>query len=454
MPAPNRVNVPVPANERVTLPNGLRLILVPRHDIPLVAFNLLLRGGALLDQPDHDGTAALAADLLTHGAGSRDAFAFADAVEGAGGNLDAAAHAEFIQVQGQFLARDSRLMLELLGEAVLHPRFDAAEFDKLRERRIEEIKAAKDSSPQALLGNYGRALLFGTHPYGNAVSGSEASLARLTRDDVTHFYAAQSGADRAILVIAGDFDPAQVRRDVTAVFGGWKRATQPLAALPAPARIHGRRLLLVDSPGSAQTYIWMANVGVPRHYDLRPALNIANLALGGSFGSLLNRELRLKAGLTYDASSRFNRGLVAGEFAIGTFTQTDKSAEALQLALTTLGEFKKAGLDATATDSARNFLLGQYPLAFETPFDWAVALGDLEFYGLPESYIGHFGSDLVATDAASIHSVIDGAFPSPDDLDIVLIGDAAKIRDSLANFGPVTTMPLSAPDFSPSAGSH
>lgn len=452
--ASSHVNVPVPANERVTLPNGLRLILVPRHDIPLVAFNLLLRGGALLDASGHDGTAALAADLLTHGAGSRDAFAFADAVEGAGGSLDAAAHGEFIQVQGQFLASDSHLMLELLGDAVLRPRFEPQEFDKLRERRIEEIKAAKDSSPQALLGNYGRAMLFGSHPYGNATSGSEATLARITRDDVTRFYATQSGADRAILVVAGDFDPAQVRRDVTAIFGGWKRAAQPLAALPEPARVHGRRLLLVDSPGSAQTYIWMANVGVPRHYDLRPALNITNLALGGSFGSLLNRELRLKAGLTYDASSRFTRGLVAGEFAISTFTQTDKSAEALQLALTTLGEFKKAGLDGAATDSARNFLLGQYPLAFETPFDWAVALGDLEFYGLPENYIGHFGSDLVATDSASIHSVIDAAFPSPDDLDIVLIGDAAKIRDSLSKFGPVTTMPLSAPGFSPSTAAR
>lgn len=452
--ASNHVDVPVPPNERVTLPNGLRLILVPRHDIPLVAFNLLLRGGALLDAPGHDGTAALAADLLTHGAGQRDAFAFADAVEGAGGNLDAAAHGEFIQVQGQFLARDSKLMLELLGDAVLRPRFEPDEFDKLRERRIEEIKAAKDSQPQALLGNYGRALLFGAHPYGKSVSGSEASLARITRDDVTRFYAAQSGADRAILVIAGDFDPAQARRDVAAVFGGWKRAAQPLPALPEPARVHGRRLLLVDAPGAAQTYIWMANVGVPRHYDLRPALNISNLALGGSFGSLLNRELRLKAGLTYDASSRFTRGLVAGEFAISTFTQTDKSAEALQLALATLGEFKKSGLDAAATDSARNYLLGQYPLAFETPFDWAVALGDLEFYGLPENYIGRFGSDLVATDAAAIHSVIDAAFPSPDDLDIVLVGDAAKIRDSISKFGPVTTMPLAAPDFSPSASSQ
>ncbi len=113
----------MPEHQSTTLANGLKLILIPRHDIPLVAFNLLLRGGALLDPPGRAGTAALAADLLTHGAGARDAHAFVEAVEGAGGNMQAAARAEAIQVQGQFLARDSHLMLELLADAVLHPHF-------------------------------------------------------------------------------------------------------------------------------------------------------------------------------------------------------------------------------------------------------------------------------------------------------------------------------------------
>jgi predicted Zn-dependent peptidase len=447
--AMSHVDVPVPANLRVTLANGLRLILVPRHDIPLLAFNLLLRGGAQLDPPGRAGTAALAASLLTHGAGARDAYAFADAVEGAGGNLDADAHAEVIQVHGQFLARDSRLMLELLADAVLHPRFAAGELEKLRTRRIEEIKAAKDSAPQSLLGSYGRALLFAGHPYGRPVGGSEQSLAQITREDVTGFYAAQAGADRATLVIAGDFDPVRIQKDVAAVFGAWPRSAQPLPPLAETRRIVGRRVLLVDAPGSAQTYFWLGNVGVPRRFPQRAALDIAGSAFGGSFGSLLNQELRIKTGLTYSASARFTRGTVAGEFAIGSFTQTDSTARALEVALATLARLHQPGLDALTIDRARNYLLGQYPLAFETPADWAQALGELDLYGLPESYIGHFGSDLLQTDAAAISAVIATAFPSADDLDIVLIGDAARIGDAAAKFGPVTRMPLAAPDFAP-----
>jgi zinc protease len=449
-----RVNVPIPEHQSTTLANGLKLILIPRHDIPLVAFNLLLRGGSQLDPPGRDGTAALAADLLTHGAGARDAKAFVEAVEGAGGNLEASARSEALQVQGQFLSRDSHLMLELLADAVLRPRFDAGEFEKLRTRSIEELKATKDSSPESVLGSYGRALLFAGHPYGRSVQGSELSLARITRADITHYYAAQSGADRATLVIAGDIDVEQIRKDVDAVFGAWQRAVTPLPPLAATTRVSARRVLLVDAPGAAQTYFWLANVGVPRRYPARAALYMANFGLGGGLGSMLNQELRVKSGLTYDASSRFARGEVAGEFAISSFTQTANTERAVNLALATLGKFKQQGLSPAAVDSARNFMLGQYPLAFETPGDWAIALGDLDLYGLPESYIGQFGTELVKVDAAAIRAVIDSAFPSPDNLDIVLIGDAALIGNAAAKLGPVTKMSLAAPDFTPAQGAH
>jgi predicted Zn-dependent peptidase len=198
----------------------------------------------------------------------------------------------------------------------------------------------------------------------------------------------------------------------------------------------------------------MANVGVPRRFAERAALNMANMAFGGSLSSMLNQELRVKAGLTYDASSRFVRGTVAGEFAISSFTQTANTGRAIDLALATLGKLKQDALGAEAVDSARNFLLGQYPLAFETASDWAIALGDLDLYGLPDSYIGQFGSDLLKVNQESIRSLVATVFPGPENLDIVLIGDAAQIGDVAAKLGPVTKTSLAAPQFAPAVTAH
>ncbi len=209
------------------------------------------------------GVASIVAGLLEKGAGERDAFAFADAVEGAGGNFSVAAGSEALSINGQYLARDQHLTIELLADALMRPRFDVSELQKLCDRRIELIKATKDSDPAELIGVYGRAQLFGRqHPFGQPTGGSEASLAAITHEQVLAYYADHFGADRLILVVAGDLDVPALRRQVQEAFGGWRRAGVPLVRPPEPQRAHGRRVLLVDSPESAQTYFWLANVGV------------------------------------------------------------------------------------------------------------------------------------------------------------------------------------------------
>jgi predicted Zn-dependent peptidase len=170
------------------LANGMTLIVMPRHDIPLVSFNAVLRGGESAGAPGKSGVASLVAGLLEKGAGKRDAFAFVDAVEGVGGTFNAAAGPESIAVRGQFLARDQRLMLELLADALLRPRFKLEELENLRARQIELIKAAKDSDPAELIGTYGRAYLFRGHPFARPVIGSEASLAGITHRDIVDYY--------------------------------------------------------------------------------------------------------------------------------------------------------------------------------------------------------------------------------------------------------------------------
>jgi zinc protease len=441
--------VAVPAHQRLVLPNGLTIILMPRKDVPMIAFSGYVRGGAFADPALKPGVGSLVAGLLDRGAGKRNAYEFADALEGVGGTFNASAGPESVSFNGQFLARDRALMIELLADALMRPRFEPAEFEAWRNREIEFIKAAKDSDPSQIVGIYGRAALFGAHPFGRPQGGSERSLATITRDDVVGYHRQNFGANNAAVVFAGDIDAKWMRQALLTAFGNWSKVALPERKLTPAPRVTGRRVLLVDAPGAVQTYFWLGNVGVDRGYSGRPALDLVNTLYGGRFTSILNTELRIKSGLSYGASSRFVRGTVAGEFAVRSFTQTDNTVKALDLTLETLEQLKRGNLEQPMLDSSRAYVLGQFPLQLETAAHWASALADLEFYGLREDYIEGYGPALAKVDLAEAAAVIADAFPRPGDLVMVLVGDAARIRGQVAKYGTVTEMKLADPDFAP-----
>ena len=156
--------------------------------------------------------------------------------------------------------------------------------------------------------------------------------------------AAYFGADRTVLVFAGFFDANAMKDALKAAFGGWAKARGAQPKLKAAPRATGRSVLLVDSPGSVQTYFWLGNVGVNKYYSGRPALDLVNTLYGGRFTSILNTELRIKSGLTYGASSRFTRGTVPGEFAIQSFTQTDDTGKAIEYEGTLATKRSRRGL--------------------------------------------------------------------------------------------------------------
>ena len=440
--------VRVPPHERSRLPGGATLTIVPRRDVPLVAFCAVVRGGALGDPAGRCGTAQLTAALLDKGAGARDAFGFADAVEGAGGSFNAVALPEYLCVSGQFLARDQALMLELLAAALLEPHLCDQELGKQRMRHIELIRSAKDSDPYELLGAYGRAFLFPHHPYGRPAGGEERSLASLTRADVLRFHREQVGADRLALVFAGDVDRTALARAVTRAFSGWRAAGAALPPVPDPEPPGSRRVRLIDAPGCAQSYFWLGARGVSRSHPARAALDLANTVYGGRFSSMLNAELRVRAGLTYGASSGFNRGRAAGEFAIRGSTPTGSTARALELTLGTLERLKREGISAEQLESARQYVLGQYPLALETAADWVNAFAELEAYGLSTEYIEGYADALAAVTLDEAHAAIAAAFPHPDDLQLVIIADAARTRARAARYGAVIETALAQPSFS------
>ena len=442
-------DIHIPKFERIALANGAVLLLMERHDVPLIAFNADLRGGAMTDPVDASGSASLLANLLEKGAGPRAAFAFADAIAAVGGAISTAADTESISVSGSFLNKDRALMIELLADMLQRPRLEQAEFASLRSRQIDFLRAAKDSDLGSLTSTYGVAALFGNHVYGKSSVGSEAGLAAITHEQLSRFYRDEVGADRLILTIVGDFSTADLKPLVTKAFAGWRKAGKPFVK-PAPAaRVTGRRVLLVDAPTSVQSYFWAGNVGVNRSFAQRAPLDVVNTLFGGRFTSLLNSELRIRTGLSYGASSRFDRMLEPGAWQLTSFTKTASTIEAIDLALEVVDRLHGNIIDATMLDSSKAYVRGQFPLALETSAQWAGALSDLEFYGLDRSYIEQRLSLLGAVTLDDARKVVQEQFPTADNLTLVVIGNAALIREGLRKYGPVTEMNLSDPAFAP-----
>ena len=439
--------VKVPPFERVQLPNGTVVLLTERHDVPLIAFTAVVRGGAVSDPAGESGMASLLAGLLQKGAGSRDAVQFAETVASVGGQIDAAASTESIRVSGSFLARDQQLMVELLADLLQRPRLEQAQFDTLRARQIEFIRAAKESDLAALTPIYGESYLFAGHPYGRSVDGSERSLAAIKHADLQRYYQEQVGADRLIVAVAGDFKTAQLKQRISRAFSGWRKAGAALPPMPKAERMASRRVLLVDAPESVQSYFWAGTVAVPRNDPRRPALDVTNTLFGGRFTSMLNTELRIRTGLSYSASSNFDRLAQTGHWAMSSFTKTETTVEAIDLALATLGKLHESGLEPTMLESGKSYVQGQFPLALETSGQWAAQLATLEFYGLDRRYIDDYSAQLAAVTPADARRVIDEVFPPGTSLALVVVGNAGAIREGLRKYGPITEMKLADPTF-------
>ncbi len=439
----------LPAHERVVLGNGAVLLLSEKHDVPLIGLRAVVRGGAVGDPAGRNGLASLLAGMLEKGAGGRDAAAFAEAVAAAGGELYATADLEAVTVGAEFLSRDAELMLELVGDMLLEPALAEAEFAKLRDRSINLLKAAKSANPGRLLSTYGTAFLFADHPYGNPVGGSETTLADITHEDLLAFYRDHVGGDRLIITAVGDFNTEAMKQRLIERFGSWRAAAEPPPRAPALVRQPGRRLLLVDAPDTTQTYFWIGNVAVPYTYSRRAELTLANTVFGGRFTSMLNSKLRVESGLTYGARSELGRLSASGYAMISSFTETTKTVEAIDMAVDIQARLRNSGISKEQIESARNYVMGQFPPRLETASQLAEQFAVLERYGLSAAYVNDFPAALAAVSPNDIAAVVEEVYAADADLVFVLIADADAVRDAVSAYGPVTEISISDPSFRP-----
>ena len=441
---PARAEIVFPKNHEITLSNGARILLAEKHDLPLIAIQVTVRGGSLVDPPGKEGLASITGSMLRKGAGKRSALQISQTADGAGATFGTGGSYETFWVSGEFMAKDEALMVELVRDALRSPLFPDSEFVKLRAQTVDALKAEKDD-PWDVLGEYGLAYLFPSHPYGRPPDGDESTVAAITRDDVLACYRGQFGSDRMILTVVGDFDSKRMESRLRAAFGDWKRAPNPVPDLPTTQRIEGRRVLLVDKPDATQTYFWMGNRGVATKDPDRDVIDLANTAFGGRFTSILNREMRTKSGLTYGVRCRVMRLSQPGSIAISSFTKTDSTQRAMDMAIRLLGELREKGIDAATVTSVKSYLSGLYPPDLETEDEIATRLGQLAYHGLPITEATQYVERIRAVPDAAILPVIRRVYPDPKDLSIVMIGNAAAIRKVAQSYGPVREIRLDQP---------
>ncbi|MCW5817979.1 MAG: insulinase family protein [Labilithrix sp.] len=416
------------------LKNGLRVLTVERHELPIVSVRLVVTMGAG-DVPDaKPGLMSFLGASLEQGTKKRDALKISDDFEAIGAHhgawLDWDSSGVFVRV----LAERLDAALELVADVALSPTFPEAEVERLRARRLSAIQAEK-SSPEQILHNTVAASLFGrAHPYGHNIVGEEADVKKITRADLVKTYDRMFVPANAALVIVGDVTPAALLPKLEPTFGAWK-AKPGAAALArrspkAPAKAATKqRLVFVDKPG-AQSQIQLVRPGVAHSVKDREAYVVANSILGGMFSSRINMNLREKNAYTYGARSHFSMRHGAGAFGVGAAVHAEKTGPAIQEVLNELDALKKDGPTAEELALAKESLRLAMPGRFESTNEVANAVADLVVYDLPLDDYEKRPARIEAVTADDVKRVANEYF-AKESMTVVVVGGKVNVMPQL-----------------------
>lgn len=424
----------LPPHERRKLPNRMTLLLMERHELPLVSFRVIVNAGPVADPAGQEGLASLTAALLRKGTTTRSADQFSKQLDFVGGQFNTDVAADYASVSVQVMKKDTATGLDLLSDALLNATFPQEEVAKLAQQRVDAIKSDKDQA-LAVLPLYFNAFLYGTHLYARPRDGDEKSLPTITRDAVVKFYRDDYTPANTILAVVGDFDRTEMERVLSERFGSWTGRQAAAVDLPDQADVKGKRLLLVDKPDATQTYYSIGNVGVTRTNPDRVRIRVVNTVFGRRFASMLNTELRIKSGLTYGARSYFDQRKARGPFVISSYTRTETTEKAMDLTLEVVKRLHEKGFSQDELELAKSYIKGQFPPTVETSEQLASQLAQLEFYGLDEHEIDDFYSKIDAMTLEDAQRVIRQYFPL-DNLVFVVIGKAAEIGPVVRKYAP------------------
>lgn len=435
-----------PRFERFRLANGLTVLHANVPGRALIAANLLIPGGGWTEPPDQGGVTVLTSRAMPEGTQRLDADEFIEQSERLGAEIHAEATWEALTAGMEVPRSHFGPALALLAEMVFEPAFPDEEVERLREERMNDLLQAW-SDPRRRAERVFPETIFGhASPYRRPLAGVQSTVSGLTRAHVQARHAALLNPATATLVVAGDLGGQRLDQIAEEHLGrrsGAGGATTPVGS--EERAVGGSRVVLVDKPGAPQSEIRIGHVGVARKTPDFHAISVLNAILGGTFNSRLNTVLREEKGYTYGIGSSFDMRRQAGPFVVRTAVETAVTLPSISEILKIVREFGQSDVGADELDIARDYLVGVFPLRFETAGQVASALGGLVALDLPDDELDRYRPGVAAVSAADVRAVANRHI-RPDELVVVVVGDAAKVEPELrgAGLGELTVVPADA----------
>jgi zinc protease len=428
-----RTFLQVPVPESATLPNGLQLILLQRTNLPIVSANLVVRTGSDSNPATAPGLANFTVAMLDEGTMTRDALEIADQVAQLGATLGTNSSMDASTISTRALKKNFAAALDLVADVALRPSFPADEIERQRTARLGQLVQQRENA-NALAAKIVANVVYGEgHPYGFTEVGTEASVKAMTRDQMVAFWRQNFVPNNAALVVAGDISMAELRGLADEAFAGWERGTPARPALTTPNPGESK-IVIVDRPGAPQTQLRIVTVGAARSSDDFRPLQVMNMALGGSFSSRINMNLREKNGYTYGAGSQFVFRKAAGPFQVFSAVRTDVTAPAVTEVLREVRGIQEGTMPPAELQRVKDALTYSLPGAFETSADAAGSLANIYIYDLGLDYYTQYAESVNRVSADQALAVA-RKYLQPDRLIVIAVGDRKTIEPGLRELG-------------------
>jgi len=433
--APRTYEFPSVTSRR--LPNGLSILIVDLPGRPLVSATMVVVGGAAEEPAAQGGATVLAARALTEGTERFDAIELVEASERLGASLHSEAGWDAMTVGVDVPADRLSAALDLVAEALLHPTFPEPEVERLRDERLNDLLQAQADPRRRVEEAFVGTIYASGSPYHRPSGGTRETVQGLTPAQLRAVHRRTLHPSRATLIVGGDLGGQDVVGLAERLFGAWDGSGASGAAagtITDTGTSLGRLVRVIHRPGSVQTEIRVGHRGVPRRIPDFHAVSVMSAILGGLFNSRLNMKLREEKGYTYGAGAGFDMRRGAGPFSARAAVNTDVTVPAILDTLAELTRIREVLVDPAELAAARDFLIGVFPLRFETAGAVVGALGSLAVHGLGVEELVSYRSRIEAVDVEAVAAAA-RAHLQVDDASIVLVGDVDAFGPALEAAG-------------------